>query len=540
MKKILLGLLIGIFLFNSCSSHLNIKNWQNAPTLHSGNLRSYPIEISPYGFQILSIPDLKTNLPTPSANWWQDAVVYEVYVRSFQDSDGDGHGDLNGLIQRLDYITNLGANALWMLPIFQSYWDGTPGRALGYEAEDYRKLNPYYGNMSVFSNLIRECHKRGIRVILDMVINHAATTLPAFQKSAQNDAKFKDWFIWTNASLSSLNKAGWQLPWGGGQADNVWHLNKKRGELFYATWGAEFNFRNSAVRQEFKNIADYWIERGVDGFRMDAIRYLMEDGPGKGQADAPSTFKYLKEYQAFLKKQNSKFMTVGEVWTGDNTVARYYLNGEGFDQCFSFDFHYRLKDALTSESALPLKGYLYSHKKAPLGFYSHFVDNHDVARLISSYRNNFDKAKLAAAILLTLPGTPYIYYGDEIGMLGQQTPMTWNASYKAGFSTNKPWIRPSFHKDPRNVEAQLNDTNSLWYIYQTLIQLRKNNPTLQTGNLIPIRTGNRQVLAYLRQGNKGSFLIVVNLGSKTQSLRLDLNKKIPENDISYPILKKGF
>ncbi len=537
MKKIVV--LLGL-LFSSCQTHFNLKSWQNTSSLNPQNLTAYPVSLNPYGFTVLSIPDLKGEDLTAPKGWWHDAMVYEVYIRSFQDSDGDGHGDLQGLIQRLDYITNLGFNAIWMLPVFKSYYDGSRGRALGYEAEDYRDINPYYGNLSTFSNLIQECHKRGIRVVMDMVINHAATNIDFFQASLTNNPRYADWFIWTNANINNLEKSGWKLPWGSGHAWDVWHFNKTRNALFYATWGAEFNFQNRNVRQEFKDIARYWINRGVDGFRMDAIRYLIEEGPGKKQADTKSSLDYLKEYQQSLKQTSSNVMTVGEVWTGDGIVSRYYLDGKGFDQSFSFDFHYRLKDALKGESALPLKGYIGNHRNAPEWFFSRFIDNHDVNRMMTDFRNNYAKAKLAAGILFTLPGTPYVYYGDEIGILGQQTPMTWNASAHAGFSTNRPWLRPSFHKDPRNVAAQINDPDSLWNTYRSLIRLRKENPGLRVGTLHSLRTGNRQILAYLRRGSQGSFLIIANFGSNEVNVKIDLSKVLTNLQKSYQVIGTGW
>lgn len=509
----------------SCQSGLKSPGGRFDKSIKSGKTDHYTVSLVPAGFEILFISNYTTPLVDEGQGWWHDAVVYQVYPRSFQDSDGDGHGDLKGLTSRLDYIHELGFTAIWTLPLFVALNDGSTGRALGYEAVDYYNINPVYGTMQDFDNYLSQAHSRDIKVILDLVMNHTSKTHPWFIASQKRDTKYKDWYIWTDKSIEQLGQEGWKLPWSGGRVTDVWHYDQIRKQNFYATWGGELNFKNPEVRKEAANVTRYWLNKGVDGYRLDAIRYLIEDGPDPLQADSPSSLAYMKELQAVVKQTKPEAMTVGEIWSGNNNVAKYYLEGKGLDQAFSFDFEGKASEALSKGKARDLYYYI-KNLKDDVGpnFYSPFLDNHDMKRVMTGFKKDFQKARLGAALLLTFKGTPYVYFGTEVGALGQYNPMAWDSSQNGGFSTNRPWMPLAPHSDPRNVAAQLPDKGSLLNTYKRLIALRKALPALRRGEIIPVRTDNPSILCYLRPGPTGTIVFIANFSDQKQEGILDFSK----------------
>jgi glycosidase len=499
---------------------------RSTEVLSQANFTNYEIGLEPWEFRIIAVSNHTEPLLDNSGDWWKDAVIYQVYVRSFYDSDGNGTGDLRGLTEKLDYITNLGVDGIWTMPIFDSLHDGSIGRALGYEARNYYKIDPDYGDFDDWTNYAANAHSRGIKVIMDMVINHTSKDNPWFIASETNDPVYKDWYVWTNGvTMDELEKGGWKQPWGGGHAWDEWHPDTKHGGMFYATWGAELNFFNPAVRQEGKRIAGFWLTNGADGFRLDAIRYLLEDGPGALQADSPSTLAYIREYMAGIKSAKTNAFTVGEIWSSDGDVAKYYQDGKGLDCGFSFRYQNEAAEAIASEKATGINNYIHDRSRLtniPKLFYAPFGDNHDMKRSMTKWRDNWDKAKLSAALLLTQPGTPFIYYGSEIGMLGQQTPMQWDAEKNAGFTTNaKPWTALAPYADKRNVSDQLADPDSLLNLYRKLIAFRKAEPAMRRGDIRYVRSGNRAVFSYLRTGTNVSYLIVGNVSGSEVTADLD-------------------
>ncbi|NPU99787.1 MAG: DUF3459 domain-containing protein [Brevinematales bacterium] len=492
----------------------------NIPDLTPETFNGYTLDMKPYEVKIIKI----SNFCNPSKvdatpGWWKDAVVYQLYVRSFYDSDGNGVGDFAGLTEKIDYITNLGATAVWTLPVFKSFHDGGIGRALGYEAIDYYATDPDYGTIDQYKNYITKAHSIGVKVIMDMVINHGATNSAWFQASEKKDPKYKDWFIWSK----TIPEGKWQNPWGGGKPADVWHFDKIRKEYYYATWGGEFNFNTPGVRQEFLKIASYWLDMGVDGYRLDAIRYLIEEGPHPQQADTASTMAYLKQYQTNIKKTKPEAMSVGEVWESDAVVAKYYLGGQGFDQCFSFAFMYTVRDALKAGSKYGLINLLKNRPKdIPQNYFASFLENHDVPRLVEAIGKGDDRLKAAAALLLTFPGTPYIYHGTEYALQGQYNPMKWGEGNANGFTAGKPWISVyTSGGKGNNVEAQMKDPGSLWNTYKKLIALRKSEPSLKRGEIVVITTSDSRIIAYLRYGLDDSIVVVINLSDKDETVKLN-------------------
>lgn len=516
----------GIFIILSgCNSSLRSTNGRFDPTIRAGFSDQYQVRMEPVSFEILFISNHTVPLLNQAQGWWHDAIVYQVYPRSFQDSDGDGHGDLPGLISRLDYIQKLGFTAIWTLPLFYALNDGSTGRALGYEAIDYYQINPVYGTMQDFDTYLAGAHQRGIRVILDMVVNHTSKTHPWFIASEQKDPKYKDWYVWTRKTMPELESEGWKLPWGSGWTANVWHYSTIRKEHFYATWGGELNFRNPQVKQAAADIARYWLNKGVDGYRLDAIRYLIEDGPHPLQADSPSSLAYMKEYQALIKQAKPDAMTVGEIWSRDQDVAKYYLEGKGLDQAFTFDFQGKAADALARGKGRDLYYYIRNLKDdTGPNFFSPFLDNHDMKRVMTGFKKDWNKARLGAALLLTFKGTPYVYFGTEVGALGQYNPMAWDSSPQGGFTTNNPWMVLAPHSDPRNVAAQIDDPASLLHTYRRLIALRKQQPALRRGEIIAVRTDNPAILCYLRPGPEGTLVFIANFSDTRQESILDFSR----------------
>lgn len=467
-----------------------------------------------------------------SRAWWQDAVFYEVFVRSFYDSDGNGIGDLKGLTEKLDYLNDgvsgkgddLGVNAIWLMPIFAS-----PSYH-GYDTTDYKAINPDYGTMEDFDLFLKEAHRRGIRVILDLVINHTSSRNPWFMKSASSKKKYENYYVWSK----KLPSGEWQRPWGGGNTSAVWHYNATRHAYYYAAFSGgmpDLNLTEPKVIQEVKDIAKFWLDKGVDGFRLDAARYMIEEGPGKGQADTPSTLLFWKNFETFIRSVKSDSMTVGEVWTGTSTVSRYYQNGQGLDLCFDFE----LADAI-------LRGARYGAMKdvakkieektkfpAPRRFYAPFLSNHDQTRAMTVLGKDIRSAKIAAAILLVQPGTPFLYYGEEIGMpnsvysddRAKRTPMMWDHTVNNGFTSGKSiWNLPSGYDEKGTVKYQISRKDSLLSFYRKLIQIRKNNPELQSDDIRVRELGNTKVILIERVSDGNVSYLLANGSKQSQKVTL--------------------
>ncbi|MCS7299048.1 MAG: alpha-amylase family glycosyl hydrolase [Spirochaetia bacterium] len=499
-------------------------------TVTTANFSSYPVSLAPYEAKVILI----SNLGSPGSvdtdpSWYLDAVVYQIFVRSFYDSNGDGNGDLNGVISKLDYITNIGFNAIWFLPIFES-----PSYH-GYDATDYYSIESDYGNLTSFNNLLQQAHQKGVRIILDMVLNHTSSSHPWFINSANNGDK-ANWYVWTNVSLSSLS--GWGYAWGGGSASNVWHWNPTRGMRYYgAFWDGmpDLNILNPAVSNELLKIGSNWLAKGVDGYRLDAVRYLIETGPGPGQRDTLPTKQFLQAYNNYMKTLKSNFYTVGEVWENNSIVSGYHNR---LDTCFSFDFAYSVRQSIINQEPSSLVNMINTKPSSvPWKFFAPFLDNHDDVffnhgRWADQFGGGWNEQYLSAVLLLTFPGTPYVYYGSEIGMkrrgthsedIDKRTPMHWDATSKGGFTTGTPWTQLANNINPYNVAYQLNDPNSLLNHYKKLINIRRFFPSLRRGDFKLLSTSDSQVMAYMRIGTNESILVVANFSSSPKSINVNLS-----------------
>lgn len=462
-----------------------------------------------------AIPPTPTPSIEPVSPWWTGAVFYEAFVRSFYDSNGDGIGDFNGLTAKLDYLndgnpatkTDLGITALWLMPIFPS-----PSYH-GYDVTDYYAVNPQYGTMDEFKKMLSEAHRRGIKVIIDLVINHTSIDHPWFQAAVNGDPKYKDYYIWSDTDPG----------YGGPDGQQVWY-KAGNGKYYYAVFWSrmpDLNLKNPAVTEEINKIGDFWQkEVGVDGFRVDGAKHLIEEGTK--QVDTDSTHAWLKGFFSHYKANSAEAMSVGEAWTNSFEAVRY-VKDKNFDLVFNFDLARGLMSAISNRDAaklgntVPFEANLFRN-----GGMATFLTNHDQNRVMSQFGKETDKAKLAAAMLLTMPGTPFIYYGEEIGMTGTKpdemirTPMQWDATTRSGFTTgDKAWNAVNSDYDQRNVATQSANPDSLLSLYRDLIDARLRHPALRSGSLVKMTTENNRVFAMLRTTDAETVLVVLNLSTET-------------------------
>ena len=440
--------------------------------------------------------------------WTRGAVCYEVFVRSFYDSNGDGIGDLKGLIEKLDYIDKLGASCIWLMPVAAS-----PSYH-GYDVSDYYNVEPAYGTNDDFKRLMKEAHRRGSVVLVDLVLNHSSSEHPYFQAALHDTTS--PYRAWYRFSRTPLGKG----PWGG----EAWHRSPVRDEYYYGVfWSGmpDLNYQTPAVRDEAKHIATFWLrDMDVDGFRLDAVPYVVEEGTCLG--GCPGTHAFLREYAAHLRSVKPDAYTVGEVWANIAAMLPYYP--DQLTSYFAFELSDSLLSAVRSGSATGLlTGFLRLQDTLPAYRWSPFLTNHDQTRTLTALGGDVGRAKLAATLLLTLPGLPFVYYGEEIGMTGDKpderlrTPMQWSPRSGVGFTTGKPWGAPQADSLTTNVAVENRDPKSLLNLYRQLIHLRKQNEALATGTLLPLSTSSPQVAAYLRRTSRRAVLVVANLGGAAVS-----------------------
>lgn len=466
--------------------------------------------------------------------WWNDAVFYQILVRSFKDSDsgplaGDGIGDFPGLTSRLDYLndgdpsttTDLGVNAIWLLPVSPS-----PSYH-GYDITDYRGINPQYGTLDDFRAFMAACHKRGIKVLLDLVLNHSSDQSPWFIESRNPDSPFRSWYIWSDT------RPDYKGPWG----QQVWHPidpgRPDEGPFYYGLFSRvmpDLNYRSPAVTREMYDTLAFWLDRsekgpGVDGFRLDAIRHLIENG--QQQDNTLETHQWLQDFYRQYKAANPEAACVGEVWSSTEVAARYV--GDQMDFTFEFDLGYAMVDAAKNASAARIaEAQATTLKFFPPSQYARFLTNHDQNRVASELGNDPGKLRVAASMLLTGPGVPFIYYAEELGQPGVKpdedirTPMPWTDSV-ASFTSGTPWRKPFPAPPGTDVRSQSSDPDSLLSHYRRLVSARKSMPALLHGDYVAARTSNPAVYAFLRTpearegasaAEKTAALVVINLGGK--------------------------
>ncbi|MFN8655583.1 MAG: alpha-glucosidase [Candidatus Obscuribacterales bacterium] len=492
--------------------------------------------------------------------WWQRAVFYEIYPRSFADSNGDGIGDINGITSKLDYLKDLGVDALWITPCYPS-----PQVDFGYDISDYCNIAPEFGTLADFDNLVKEAKKRDIRIIMDLVMNHTSDKHPWFvaSKSSAKDSK-RDFYIWRDGKNGGPPN-NWQSVFG----HSAWQLDKTTGQYYYHFFYPEqpdLNWRNPAVKEAMYDVTRFWLDKGVAGFRLDAISTLYEDEkltdnptkPGVNNFGDPNMdHKYndrlpqihdvLRELRTVMGKYDGDRVVIGETFTADIS-GLWDMYGKKLDE-IQLPMNFFFADVNKLDAQQFQKIIKEVDGNPVQGWPVYLFSNHDQQRAYVRYgdgKHNDQIAKLMATMLLTLRGTPILYYGEEIGMTnrdpiskdevqdpigkigwpkekgrdGERTPMQWNAEANAGFSTAKQtWVPVADNFKTHNVASERADEQSIYRYYQSLIQLRRKSPALRDGTYEAVE-GNPKVVSYLRQAPDQLLLIAVNMSPEEQVVEL--------------------
>ena len=534
------------FTLSALALALMLTGCQNAPSLNTNTNNTETSQL---------------NTKQQASPWWESAIFYQIWPRSFYDSDADGHGDFNGMTQKLPYLQELGVNALWLTPMFEapSYH--------GYDFTEFYQVENDYGSMAEFEVFIKAADDKGMKVILDLVINHISSNHEWFQRSAKQQAPYADYFIWRD----DMPKAGsgWGHAWSNNdQPDAVWHWNETRQQYYYGAFGAsqpDLNLRHPDVVAEMEKMAKFWLDKGVAGFRLDAVRFAMEGG-ADAQADTDETIAYWQHFNQYVKSVDPEAYLVGEAWADIPVAAKYFGEGKGLDQGFDFEVGYKILGLLKPDvSGEAQFGTMQSNQQvskvdanvlkqnlqqridstAPLDFFAPFLTNHDQERVAYQLAEHDDKAKLAAAMLFSSPGTPYIYYGEEIGLtqggtghdVYKRAPMQWDNSNQAGFNqAQTSWVEqaelfgdnytqwwPEFlaqqiNAADRNVKTQQAQSDSLWRIYQHLITLKKQRPELGIKGSYELTQHNNGLVEITRELNGSKSMFILNLTANPQSI----------------------
>jgi len=517
--------------------------------------------------------------------WWHTGVIYQIYPRSFKDSNADGVGDLRGIVEKLDYLQWLGINAIWISPIYPS-----PMADFGYDISDYKNIHPLFGTMDDFDMLLSEVHSRGMKMLLDLVPNHSSSQHPWFLESrSSRDSAKRNWYIWRDAKPDGSPPNNWLSVFGG----PAWEWDPSTGQYYYHAFLKEqpdLNWRNPEVREAIFDVMRFWLDKGVDGFRVDVMWHMVKDEQLRDNPPNPEYQPYMADYEKLLPVYSTDQpevhdairemrrlldgyddrMMIGEVYLPIHKLMTYYgMDNSGAHLPFNFQLISLPWEA--DKISIAVDEY---EAALPDGAWPNWVlGNHDQARIRS--RVGAEQARVAAMMLLTLRGTPTIYYGEELGMTDvaipaeeicdpqglnmpgknlsrdpARTPMQWNDTKYAGFSEARPWLRLSPAYKRINVEAQKNDPHSFLSFYRRLIELRQSHASFTCGNFVPVFS-NRQVMAYSRKAEgDDEFLIVLNLTHKPCSFELpkpELKAKIilstspwlEGNEIGYMIDLNG-
>lgn len=489
-------------------------------------------------------------------HWAKTAVIYHIYPRSFQDSNGDGIGDLNGIIEKLDYLNDgteqsLGVDAIWLSPIYTS-----PMADFGYDVSDYYSIDPSFGNFETFDRLIAEAHKRNIRVLLDFVANHTSHEHPWFQEArSSRDNPKRGWYIWADPKPDGSPPNNWVSVFGG----PAWTFDEKTGQYYLHTYLKEqpdLNWRNAEVKMEFENILEFWLHKGVDGFRADAVDHLMKDAELRDDPENPNYVPGKDDpYNQFLHTNSQgrpeKINTIGafcEILSKhDNTfmVSETYLDVPGLTEMYKacgnkLHAPLNLNFIGMSWSAENYKKFIdeFETSLEPDDIPNYVLGNHDRHRVVTRLGEN--RARAAALLIFTLRGVPFIYYGEEIGMtdgeippekeqdpwgkltpgfgLGrdpERTPMQWTSGLHAGFSEKEPWLPVADRYAEKNVEAETVDPHSMLTLYRHLIHFRKKSSAILRGSYRPLPLQcNGNVFAFLREYQNERALIVLNFSDQ--------------------------
>ena len=499
-------------------------------------------------------------LDKTKAGWWKSAVFYQIYPKSFQDTTGSGIGDLQGVISRLDYLEQLGIDGIWLSPV-----QASPQVDNGYDISDYCAIDPMFGTMEDMEQLICEAKKRGISIILDLVLNHCSDQHPWFQEALKDeDSPYHDFFIWRDGTPDcppNDMQANFSLPaWEWSEKAQKWYFHQ------YAIQQPDLNWENPKMRRELYNSIRFWVDKGIEGFRLDVIDQIAKEPDRKIDINGPRLHEYLRELsrEAFCEEG---LVTVGETWGADTERAKLYSAPDCSELSMVFQFQHHVLDFGESQwdpIPLPLTKLkaCYCHWQQELhgvGWNSLFLNNHDMPRIVSRWGNDreyrVESAKMLATMLHGMEGTPYIYQGEELGMtniclpeekhvdietlnlykkrreLGYdeasiqrsidarsrdntRTPMQWTAGQNAGFTEGTPWLTVNPNHTEINAEAALSDPNSIFHYYRKLIELRKTYDIFREGTFSLLCPEDENIFAYTRDTDKDHLLVVCNFTDK--------------------------
>ncbi|PYY25106.1 glycoside hydrolase family 13 protein [Paenibacillus illinoisensis] len=509
--------------------------------------------------------------------WWKETVVYQIYPRSFQDSNGDGIGDLKGIVSRLDYLQELGIGAIWLSPVCKS-----PQDDFGYDISDYQDIDPMFGSLDDMESLIHEAGKRDIRIIMDLVLNHTSDEHPWFQEAKKGkDNPYHDYYVWRDGVEGTPpNDLG--STFGG----SAWEWVPEIGQYYlhlFSVKQPDLNWENPKVRQEIYDMINWWIDKGVGGFRLDVIDLIGKEPDAKITGNGPNLHKYIRELskETFQKAEN--LLTVGETWGATPEIAKLYSNPDGSEFSMVFQFEHigldeqegKGKWDLKPLDVLELKKVLSKWQTELKGdaWNSLFWNNHDLPRIVSRWGNDgeyrIESAKMLATLLHGMQGTPYIYQGEELGMTNVQyaiedyrdiellnlykermgkgypessvmesifakgrdnarTPMQWDSSDNAGFTSGEPWIKVNPNYTDIHAQDNLNNSESIFHYYRKLIQLRKEHEVIVYGDYELVFPEDPEVFAYTRTLNGTKVLVVCNF--KGNTIELPLQEHLAETN----------
>jgi alpha-glucosidase len=491
---------------------------------------------------------------THAGPWWQRAIIYQIYPRSFQDSNDDGVGDIGGIIARLPYLTDIGVDAIWLSPIFPS-----PQRDFGYDISNYTDIDPIFGTLARFDDLLAAAHECGLKLLLDLVPNHTSDHHPWFRASRSSRTNpRRDWYIWRDQAPGVGAPNNWLSQFGG----SAWEFDERSGQYYYHAFLREqpdLNWRNPEVRHAMHDVMRFWLARGVDGFRVDVIWQLLKDAqfrdnpinpnwqPGQRPcdrllplytADLPEVHDVICELRHVVDEFDDRVL-IGEIYLPIEKLVAYYGRNLGG---IHLPFNFALLSAPWEARSLAALIQEYESALPEGGWPNWVLSNHDRPRVAS--RIGREQARVAAMLLLTLRGTPTIYYGDEIGMCqvairpeqvrdpferkvpglavgrdGARTPMQWDTGASAGFSGREPWLPVADDYRTENVATQMQEQSSILNLYRRVIAVRRATPALELGSFWPLKAQG-DLLLFARQHEAGRVVVALNLGAEATALDL--------------------
>ena len=501
--------------------------------------------------------------------WWQRAVVYQIYPKSFQDSNGDGIGDLEGIISRLGYLENLGINAIWLSPVYKSPQDDN-----GYDISDYQDIDPMFGNLSDMERLIQEADKHNIKIMMDLVLNHTSDEHPWFEEAKKSkDNPYHDYYVWRDGEEGTLPN-DMRACFGG----PAWEWIPEIQQYYFHQFSVkqpDLNWENPKVRQEIYDMINWWMDKGVGGFRLDVIDQIAKEPDKKITNNGPRLHEFIQEMSRETF-QKGDLITVGEAWGATPEIAKLYSKPDGSEFSMVFQFEHigldqqegKEKWDLAPLPFVKLKKILarWQNELYQTGWNSLFWNNHDLPRIVSRWGNDkeyrTESAKMLAVLLHGMQGTPYVFQGEELGMTNvryemdeyrdietlnmyrerkekgyaeedimtsiyvksrdnARTPMQWDASAHAGFTTGTPWIKVNPNYDEINAQSQLQDPNSIFACYKTLIQFRKQYDVIVDGKFELLLPEDETFFAYSRKNENETLYVVANFYDKTAECPLE-------------------